>query len=1106
MSEELLNIESLKVLIESFPIPALIFDGADTIILHNIEAEKFLGQDLTDQSILDIIPADIKSNFKEMVDKQRRDNLSVKEVMDFNRKGKKNKIELVLKPLTFNFENYYLLTVNEKYFQDRSESSLSYCFPEKIEKTLSKEILSIIEEIKTSFPFTYIGKEKIQSATNKIGEMFWIKDPEGKYVLTNNQLASLYKMKPIQLEGKDERYFLPAYLVEFQNTINNYIKNTLNCFITEGIPVKGIFNAENYTTIEIPLIDSDNQLQAVIGIGKQLEVSSYKTVTEEDNEIPIAFMLINKKGEIQKTNKKMLDLLHLFDKNINGEKINEYFLYKTVNDITDFIDSGSESIEITGKLKKTSDYEQSDNYNIKIVKIVSNFEDIINYFLTLEKESELDEIERIIRKRGKMFDVLIKKNPDPIFIYDIENLRFLEVNESALNLYGFSRDEFLKMDLTDLYSPEDIQTLLDDNIGDETEIKFKGPYKHKRKDGSNVHVEIYKNSFKYQGRDAHFNIIRDVSANIEKERDLQVFRAIFENTDNLVFTTDDAGFIQFINPPVQLYLNYTSEDMYNSTFVSLLEETDRTRINSLVFNSRLNDPFNATLNLKKKDGSFVKCAVTISPVIDLNGETISYSIIGKPEEHVVEKIVEVKTEVEKPVVQTQAADFINPQVLTTIFHEILTPINVILGFVQEIKDSVDNPNEEQVEAINFITQNRVQLLEVMNSVAEYSQVSAETGDLNITEGNFVEIFETVNKELKENTTLLKEKEFLFGKLSSSLMVKSDLTYLKNFLYVLAKASFKISPHKELYVSAYQYDEDNFIISFKDDISDISERLLKTLNVIFTSKEVSIVREFGLSRYSVLAAKKLLGILQGKLEIVKKSGNDSEFGFIFPIVFRTDSRTESEIEEKEAIPEVPQPKVLEEVVAKGKTSVAKPLTKDDIEIPKVEWKSKKEAAPQKEIFIEPEVVKQKTATVVEEEVIIPEIQPEATKKKKELEIPKLSCLYIEDQVDSQILFKVQMKELKDMKFAVSFEEALPLITSNQFDFIVMDINLQGEYNGLDALKMIRQMPLYTKLPIIAVTAYVLPGDKEKFVAAGFDDFISKPIFREKMIESLEKIFT
>lgn len=50
-----------------------------------------------------------------------------------------------------------------------------------------------------------------------------------------------------------------------------------------------------------------------------------------------------------------------------------------------------------------------------------------------------------------------------------------------------------------------------------------------------------------------------------------------------------------------------------------------------------------------------------------------------------------------------------------------------------------------------------------------------------------------------------------------------------------------------------------------------------------------------------------------------------------------------------------------------------------------------------------------------------------------------------------------------------------------------------------------MPGYEKTPIVAVTAYVLPGDKEKFIAAGFDDFIAKPIFREKMIDSLQKIF-
>lgn len=57
-----------------------------------------------------------------------------------------------------------------------------------------------------------------------------------------------------------------------------------------------------------------------------------------------------------------------------------------------------------------------------------------------------------------------------------------------------------------------------------------------------------------------------------------------------------------------------------------------------------------------------------------------------------------------------------------------------------------------------------------------------------------------------------------------------------------------------------------------------------------------------------------------------------------------------------------------------------------------------------------------------------------KPSQSLDLTKLNCLYIEDQVDSQILFKVQMKGLNDVKFAVSFEEAQLLLLNHQFDLL------------------------------------------------------------------------
>ena len=139
----------------------------------------------------------------------------------------------------------------------------------------------------------------------------------------------------------------------------------------------------------------------------------------------------------------------------------------------------------------------------------------------------------------------------------------------------------------------------------------------------------------------------------------------------------------------------------------------------------------------------------------------------------------------------------------------------------------------------------------------------------------------------------------------------------------------------------------------------------------------------------------------------------------------------------------------------------------------------------------------------EEVTFLKEQDDKELQQQSIDISGLSCLYLEDQPDSQMLFSAEMKDLKEINFAAGFDEALPLLKSNRFDFIVVDINLQGDYNGLDVLRIIRTMPAYEDVPVIAITAYLLPGDKEKFLQAGFSDFISKPISREKLLNSLGK---
>ena len=259
---------------------------------------------------------------------------------------------------------------------------------------------------------------------------------------------------------------------------------------------------------------------------------------------------------------------------IVNKKIEELFLSKILDNFNFFIQSDSDKVSFY--IDENFNISGSSKYFYKI-SLIKNKEFIkqhSNVLLILQEfKNEIifeDELQNILTSRGKMFDILVQKNPDPIFIYDKENLKFLEANDAAIKMYGYSRDEFLQMDLTDLYAPEDIQTLLD-SFGDESaEARFSKPFRHRKKDGTNVLVEISKTSFKFNEKEAHFNIIKDITASVEQEKQNQMLKAIFAESDLMVFTTDSAGFIIYANIRVTEKLGFSNDNIVQSSFASLV--------------------------------------------------------------------------------------------------------------------------------------------------------------------------------------------------------------------------------------------------------------------------------------------------------------------------------------------------------------------------------------------------------------------------------------------------------------------------------------------------------------------------------------------------------
>src|SRR5258706_1400359 len=121
------------------------------------------------------------------------------------------------------------------------------------------------------------------------------------------------------------------------------------------------------------------------------------------------------------------------------------------------------------------------------VSYASNFALIIFIVLMVSGRKT---VEGRIRESGKRYELLFENNPFPMWIYDLESLRFLAVNNTARLSYGYSRNEFLKMTIKDIRPEKDIPAVLDEIANANETISGPTLLTHRKKDGSLIEVEI----------------------------------------------------------------------------------------------------------------------------------------------------------------------------------------------------------------------------------------------------------------------------------------------------------------------------------------------------------------------------------------------------------------------------------------------------------------------------------------------------------------------------------------------------------------------------------------------------------------------------------------
>ncbi len=912
------------------------------------------------------------------------------------------------------------------------------------------EALKIIEE---RFPLSVIEKKQILIKLNSLTTAFWLANENGVISIANDSLENFCATANPSGEKESEAFF--GEIWEEIGELNKIIKTSKNVVVKENVTFARFENV-SYDIVKFPVVDAKDNIVATCGIIQastmiSLNDKKYAPVYAALEQLPVAFAVFNYDGRLIKFSNKFAEKFASDEKNLLGRRVDEIFTKEFAAKVNDLIFTEDEDEFV---FEYDLELDEKERLQVNLKKIFNSKDNFIGSLIIFENRLN-ENFSKILEQ--EMIDLILSASPDPMFVYDVENLKFLAVNDAAVKFYGYSREQFLQMDLTDLYTPEDIQTLIEFNNSDNETLEK--PVKHKLSDGSTVVVRLSRKAIEFEERKAFVTIVKDVSKNDEVNKSLRELKALLEVASEIVFETDVDGFILKVNKTVVKSLAYTQEEITGKTFITLLSENDRSKVNKKVFLAKLREETSFEATIKTKHGASKKAKITVVPLFDVFEELSGYSLIVSLKEEA--KKEETATEVRETASEHSSA--IDVSFLSHLFHEILTPINVIIGFTQELLESLENPTPEQIESAQIISENQHALMQLIDAATEYAALEQNQERIRPEEFSIIEILDKIEENVKK-IARASNVELKFGKISSSIVLTHDKHYLIMFLSMFWEFAIRGTKEGQVYLSA-QPEGEFVIVNVRDKKDGISAELLRAMNEFLTEDETLVRRNYNVSRFAVRLFRKLAALLSVSFTEVEKRGEIYAFGAKLNKVISEESAREVSVKEL--------PKKAEPV----KKEVPRETFRREVETPKKEFQTSSHAIQQKRI---------------------------SKPVHKEIDLSKLSCLLLEDQVDSQLLFKQQMKELKEIEIFAKFEDALPILRQKKFDFVVMDINLLGDYNGLEALHEIKKIPQYRNVPVIASTAYMMPGDQERYIEAGFDDFVAKPILKNKLIESLKKV--
>lgn len=223
-------------------------------------------------------------------------------------------------------------------------------------------------------------------------------------------------------------------------------------------------------------------------------------------------------------------------------------------------------------LKVLSLFRQYQIRHLPILNDRGQFVGVITPESILDLTPKADELQRLEESllEGETYRLLFENNPQPMWVYDLETLAFLSVNQAAIQNYGYSKAEFLAMTIADIRPAEDIPAMREKVASLAVAGKVNSAlWRHQKKDGTIIDVEVISNGCNFLGRPARFVLVTDITARKQAENRLrqseEKYRQICQLTSDYIYscyvTRSGAIIDQWTTANVSQITGYTFEEL-----------------------------------------------------------------------------------------------------------------------------------------------------------------------------------------------------------------------------------------------------------------------------------------------------------------------------------------------------------------------------------------------------------------------------------------------------------------------------------------------------------------------------------------------------------------